>query len=123
LDLLRVKQRRRSIRLLSFDPSLRHNNIAAHTVAEIADWSSNPANEAETCEQSQVIEKSLYQLPPDQRAVVVLRDIEGLSYQEIASITGTNLGTVRSRLHYARLKLRMLLEPYLAGSQLAAAAR
>jgi RNA polymerase sigma-70 factor (ECF subfamily) len=45
--------------------------------------------------------------------VVVLRDLEGLSYDEIANALGLELGTVRSRLHRARLDLKDKLERYL----------
>jgi RNA polymerase sigma-70 factor (ECF subfamily) len=48
-------------------------------------------------------------LPPEQRTVVVLRDVQGLSYGEIAAVTGQSLGTVKSRLHRARASLRAML--------------
>ena len=50
-----------------------------------------------------------------QRAVLVLHDIDGFSYQEIADIVGEKIGTVRSRLHYGRLKLKELMDPYYTG--------
>ena len=46
------------------------------------------------------------------RAVMVLREIEGLSYEEIAAVMGCSIGTVMSRLHYARKRLQQLLAPY-----------
>jgi RNA polymerase sigma-70 factor, ECF subfamily len=55
--------------------------------------------------QNQIIEKLLNELNPDQRACVVLRDIEGLSYEEMAQALGININTVRSRLKRAREKL------------------
>jgi RNA polymerase sigma-70 factor (ECF subfamily) len=48
------------------------------------------------------------------RAVMVLREVEGLSYEEIARVTGCSIGTVMSRLHYARKRLQRLLAPYRA---------
>jgi RNA polymerase sigma-70 factor (ECF subfamily) len=48
-------------------------------------------------------------LPPAHRAVLVLREIEGLSYEEIARAIGCSLGTVMSRLFYARRKLQKAL--------------
>ncbi|MDQ4008127.1 MAG: RNA polymerase sigma factor SigE [Actinomycetota bacterium] len=56
------------------------------------------------------IEGALAALPPDFRAAVVLCDIEGLSYDEIAQILDVKLGTVRSRIHRGRSMLRKALE-------------
>jgi RNA polymerase sigma-70 factor (ECF subfamily) len=61
------------------------------------------------------IRRCLYALPPDLRAVVVLRDLEGLEYREIAAVLGLPLGTVQSRLHRGRNLLREELGPYLEG--------
>src|SRR3954471_367847 len=55
------------------------------------------------------IERALATLPPDFRAAVVLCDVEGLSYEEIADILGAKLGTVRSRIHRGRAMLRTAL--------------
>lgn len=52
------------------------------------------------------IEAALQALPPDFRAAVVLCDVEGLTYEEIAQILGAKLGTVRSRIHRGRSMLR-----------------
>jgi RNA polymerase sigma-70 factor (ECF subfamily) len=56
------------------------------------------------------IQRALDELPPEYRAAVVLCDIEGLSYEEIAVTLGIKLGTVRSRIHRARARLRVSLE-------------
>ncbi|HEX6233652.1 MAG TPA: RNA polymerase sigma factor SigE [Jiangellaceae bacterium] len=64
------------------------------------------------------VQTALDGLPPDFRAAVVLCDIEGLSYEEIAATLGVKLGTVRSRIHRGRAQLRAALEhraPRLAG--------
>lgn len=55
------------------------------------------------------IERALATLPPDFRAAVVLCDVEGLAYEEIAEILGAKLGTVRSRIHRGRAMLRSAL--------------
>lgn len=63
------------------------------------------------------LEAALHQaiaaLPEDRRIVVVLRDLEGLSYEEIGEVLGVPLNTVRSRLHRARLDLKSKLERWL----------
>jgi RNA polymerase sigma factor (sigma-70 family) len=55
------------------------------------------------------VELALTSLPPDFRAAVVLCDVEGLSYDEIADVLGLKLGTVRSRIHRGRSMLRKAL--------------
>jgi RNA polymerase sigma-70 factor, ECF subfamily len=56
------------------------------------------------------IAEALAGLPPEYRAAVVLCDIEGLTYEEIADVLGVKLGTVRSRIHRGRAQLRAALE-------------
>jgi RNA polymerase sigma-70 factor (ECF subfamily) len=56
------------------------------------------------------VERALQALPPDFRAAVVLCDVEGLTYEEIAEILGAKLGTVRSRIHRGRAMLREALK-------------
>ena len=55
------------------------------------------------------VESALAALPPEFRVAVVLCDVEGLSYEEIADIVGAKLGTVRSRIHRGRAMLRAAL--------------
>ncbi len=61
----------------------------------------------------QVLDDALDQLPPDWRAAVVLRDIEGLSTRAAAEVVGVREAAFKSRLHRGRMQLRALLEPYL----------
>lgn len=62
---------------------------------------------------SSVLERHLRELPEEQRTLVILRDLEDLSYEEIAEVTGLPLGTVKSRLHRARAELAQRLGPHL----------
>ncbi len=57
-----------------------------------------------------VVKRAIAQMDPDFRAVLVLRDVEDLSYEEIAAITGLPDGTVKSRIHRGRAQLRALVE-------------
>lgn len=59
------------------------------------------------------LNEALQKLSPKHRTVVVLFEIEGLSHQEIAEIMGCSVGTVRSRLHYAKQQLQAFLQDYL----------
>ncbi|OEU68110.1 MAG: hypothetical protein BBJ57_00100 [Desulfobacterales bacterium PC51MH44] len=77
---------------------------------EVEDGSPSPVNELEKKERLMLIEKAINALPEEQNRVVVLRDIQGLPYEEIADITGLNLGTVKSRLARGRLELRNKLK-------------
>lgn len=62
----------------------------------------------------EAVEQSVGQLPAHHREVFVLRELEGKSYEEIAEITGVNLGTVKSRLNRARAAFAELVEPLVA---------
>ena len=73
---------------------------------EIRNGSPSPENKLEKKERMMLIQKAVNALPQEQNRVIVLRDIQGLSYQEIADITGLNLGTVKSRLARARMELK-----------------
>lgn len=57
--------------------------------------------------------EAIEDLTPDHRAVILLREIDGLSYEEISQVLGCSLGTVMSRLHYARRKLQGKLKELL----------
>lgn len=62
---------------------------------------------------SRLVDAALGQLDEEQRIVLVLRDVEGQSYEDIAAITGLQLGTVKSRLHRGRQRLKEALAPYI----------
>lgn len=73
---------------------------------EIGDNGKTPRKELDRKETGQMIQNAIDSLPEDQKTVVVLRDIEGFTYDEIAAITGLKGGTVKSKLARARKKLR-----------------
>jgi RNA polymerase sigma-70 factor (ECF subfamily) len=77
---------------------------------------SDPLREVLENEAQSVLQQALAGLPPDQRAVLVLRVVEDLSYREIADALQLEMGTVMSRLSRAREKLRRALEPYLGAA-------
>jgi RNA polymerase sigma-70 factor (ECF subfamily) len=78
------------------------------------DWSHAPEDELLTAELQAVMTEAITQLPPSLRIVFIWRDLEGLSIQETAEVLGLSEGTVKVRLHRARLKLRELLSSYFA---------
>jgi len=64
-------------------------------------------------ELGQAIDAAIAKLTPEHREVILLREFEALDYKEIAQTVGCSLGTVMSRLHYARANLQKILRPYL----------
>jgi RNA polymerase sigma-70 factor (ECF subfamily) len=80
-------------------------------VAEIESPLPNPEDRVADAQTRQQIDKALKMLPEQIRTVFVLRELEGLSYEEIADVTGIKLGTVRSRLFHARKRLKEILQP------------
>ena len=77
------------------------------------DSSPDPAIVAQSKELCEIAVQSLMKLDDEQRAVVVLRDIEGMNYAQIADVLQIKLGTVRSRLSRARSRLREIVEAML----------
>jgi RNA polymerase sigma-70 factor, ECF subfamily len=72
-----------------------------------------PETALESQQVRSLLARGIQALPPAHRAVLVLREIEGLSYEEISRAVGCSLGTVMSRLFYARRKLQKVLGPNL----------
>jgi RNA polymerase sigma-70 factor (ECF subfamily) len=103
--------------------SKKHQNVAysldepldgeeSSQTRELPDSTYEPFRVLEQGEMSGQIEAALAKLPEKLRAVVILHDVEGLQYDEIATIVDCPLGTVKSRLFNARVQLRELLSTY-----------
>ena len=73
----------------------------------------DPAAHVERAELEAALQRAIDELPGERRIVVVLRDVEGLAYEEIAEVLELPLNTVRSRLHRARMDLKEKLERFL----------
>jgi len=65
----------------------------------------DPAQAAEHQERLRAIRRAMARLPPDQRAALVLREFEGLSYQEVAQVLGASVPAIKTRIHRARLTI------------------
>ena len=78
--------------------------------ATLADGAGTPFDHAAQAEVRELVESALRQLPEAFRTVVILREIEGFAYDEIADILNVNLGTVKSRLTRGRSALRTILD-------------
>jgi RNA polymerase sigma-70 factor (ECF subfamily) len=101
-DQLRYDQRRPT-------EALEPEDADGDYVPHLVDPTARPEDTTMRRELGEMLQASLTALPPDQRVVLILSDVEGFSYQEIADITDSNLGTVKSRLNRARAKLREVL--------------
>jgi RNA polymerase sigma-70 factor, ECF subfamily len=98
-DVLRARQRRATDSL--DDLPVDHDHIP-----QLVDHAESPESYAERMELNSFIEAAIQSLPPQQRLVLVLCDIHGYSYEEIAEIADLPMGTVKSRISRARLRLR-----------------
>ena len=83
-----------------------------------AQTANDPHVHAEKAELRHYVTEAVNSLSLKHRTVVILHEFEGLTHAEIASILNCSEGTVRSRLHYARKKLRTLLKPYVDASKI-----
>lgn len=104
LDRLRARKRRPELPL---EPPTETDDSAGW--AEPAAPGPELADLAADREALRVVEEALETLPAEQRAVLLLRDVEGFAYEEIATITSTEVGTVKSRIHRGRLAVRNIL--------------
>jgi RNA polymerase sigma-70 factor (ECF subfamily) len=79
----------------------------------IADWSQNPEADLLSGETRAILNRAIDNLPAHYRAVLILRDVEELSNEEIAQMVGESVASVKSRLHRARMALREHLTRHL----------
>jgi RNA polymerase sigma-70 factor (ECF subfamily) len=108
LDVLRSKGRRAT------------EELTEQTQEAAGDDSPRPEHPSETAERRElaaVVTQAMTKLTEKHRAIIVLREIEGLSYEEMADVLQISKGTVMSRLFHARRNLAALIEPYLKEGQ------
>lgn len=101
-DTLRVRKRHYASHLDS-------DTLPPERDRRLSDLRSSPHDQAVSRELSTLLTRTIMQLPPGQRTVLVMCDIEGFEYHEVADMTGLALGTVKSRLSRARTKVRGVL--------------
>jgi RNA polymerase sigma-70 factor (ECF subfamily) len=82
---------------------------------DIAGDNPSPEEELTTREFYEQLQEAIADLPEVFRTTIVLREIEGMPYEDIAEITGVSLGTVKSRIARARSRLQSQLQNYLDG--------
>jgi RNA polymerase sigma-70 factor (ECF subfamily) len=103
--------RRRSLDTLSLDGSPHAENSEAieATTLQVSDTAESPLDEVANRELGTSIEAAIASLRPEYRSCILLRHVEGRSYEEIAEILELPLGTVKTYIHRARNELRILL--------------
>lgn len=104
LDELRRRGRLRSVSLDEVLP-VEEGSVPR----QATDSGEGPVERAERLEVRDAVQRAIGRLPDDYRVVIILRDIHGWSYQEIATALNATLGTVKSRLHRARGALRTII--------------
>jgi RNA polymerase sigma-70 factor (ECF subfamily) len=116
IDHVRRTSRRKS---LDFDERALHeeSEVAGDGALVPSVTDANPGKAALRRELGGAIEAALQELPEHHRAVIVLREIEGMSYEEMAEALEVPKGTVMSRLFHARKKMQAALTPYLSGEK------
>ena len=114
---LRKIQRRRTFSLEGADARSGRDNNDEQSSSLLdrvkPDPSLGPDEELERRERCQHVVEALGRLDPEYRAVLVMRDVEGFDYQQMADVLGLPLGTLKSRLFRARVARRDELKPYL----------
>jgi len=109
MTFLKKRSRRRYISYEKIDEEVSNSDIFEHLTAK-----NRTEKGALVQELQEKLNDSLQKLSPKHRTVVILHEIEGLNHADIAEITKTSIGTVRSRLHYAKQQLQSYLQDYIA---------
>ena len=121
LSIDHLRRRKRQARE-DLDDALRSIDAASEEALPLSGrLASDPSRTLDDQELSRQLHAALDQLPEIHRQVILLRELENLSYADIAQVLNISKGTVMSRLHHARRKLKELLGPYLqpaAGKEL-----
>ncbi len=106
-------RRRPKARMQSLDQPVNTASGATDVLLEIPDSTADPERLACEAQLEEPLQRALDALPPEFKQAVILADIEGMSYEEIAEAMGCSLGTVRSRLHRGRKSLRNRIRGFL----------
>lgn len=112
-NLAKNELRNRSRNPLVLFQTIKKHWDADHRPLQFEDSSSRPDDLYRKRHLRALVEQSVAQLPEHHRVVFVLRELEGKTYEEIAEITGCNLGTVKSRLNRARNNFAAIIQPHL----------
>ncbi len=107
-----LRKRPRDFHIVSLDEPVSFNESSEETTRDIRDVSRQPEETALAAELSLVLNNAMAELPVKFQRAQKLRDVDGLSYEEIAQITNAELGTVKSRIARARLRIQAQISDY-----------
>ena len=108
-----LRKKHRCIEPVSIDSYWNNEDENDNCALNICDNTNNPDEKTLGKELSDVIKSTICKLPANFRIVIILRELQGLSYEEIADITKTSVGTVKSRIHNGKELLKIALEDLL----------
>lgn len=108
-----LRKRPRRVKTVSMDQTYEDDSGENEFIREVRDLKQKPDEVISSNETKNAIKKAMAQLPEQFRTAIVLRELQGLQYEEIAELLGCALGTVKSRIWRARERLQVLLEPFL----------
>jgi RNA polymerase sigma-70 factor (ECF subfamily) len=111
--LMKIRKKKK-VDLVSIDKPIEFDGSTLQR--EIVDWSQNPSLQHGNDEMRRVLDTIIAELPEDKRVVLVLKDVEGFSNQDIGQMLGMTVAAVKSRLHRARLIMRETLTRYFEGA-------
>jgi len=93
------------------------DSVRGHASLDIEDASSTPFDQAASHEVQHAVQQALLKVPGVFRSAVMLRDLEGMSYEEVSEVLGVSVGTVKSRILRGRRMLREILDPLLRSTR------
>lgn len=108
-----LRKKRRKLNTVSLDSFFSEEEESSKTEKELECPKDSPDKCSENSEMKRIIRRAISELEEPYRAVIMLRELQGFSYDEIASATGASVGTVKSRIARARQKLQTKLKDYL----------
>lgn len=108
-----LRRRSRELPTTSLDEPQYEEDSSEHSGRDMPDKAAGPEELCINNELQDVIRDAMQKLPDQFREAIVLRELAGMSYEEIAASTGVGIGTVKSRIARARAHVRELIEPFL----------
>jgi len=106
-------RKRARARTVEYDDGVARTEVEAAVPLSGNTRPMHPGHALQNAELNEALAAALEQLSENHRTVILLREVDGLSYEEIADVMECQIGTVMSRLHHARKNLQMALKPFL----------